>query len=400
MDPNQPIRPMARPHPDLLAYLQTQTSQGWTIDQVVTSAKIGGWSDEQIETCLAWMSNNYAANQMSINQTYASDARYTQVAPKQIMSRLIAVIVFLIVLALVGVGAYLLASNRGGSDEALFQETIKNSLRTGSYRQVQGLLSAEESFIVNANAKTDFREPANPRSEMSLNFTFDFDKTEGGFEGSISVDYDSIAMSDAAWIRPTKIVFDLNEETRTVFEELAPEGETAEDALTSLLGIGEVNTWTKYLSSDVDQQSDFLSFNESLVSACFSLNTVLSEFMIANTGESANEIADIIKRSGMYDVRYDNTKKEIIGSKEYVVFDVGFNPSAYIQASKDIAQVLGISGRQTDTLDEHYYDNKDASFSLWVDPDTKLPYKLSSPGLGIAITYSEYGSNYEIRPPQ
>lgn len=306
----------------------------------------------------------------------------------QKIKRMLAIL--FIAVAVIG-AALLLWSIVSDSPESAFKKTVQKSLLTGSFERDYTTTSIGEGLVIHAKIKSDFNDPAKPKSTATIEATLEF-----GPESTIDATYEMVAIEDTIWLRTTDIQTNLDSATVSSYQELS-QGGNAESIITSLVGADRLNEWTEYTYSPSYVTTFGLTY--SLVRFGFSVNSPLSEFPIANTNKHSTTATNLVLGSGMLSVNYDKVDSEKIDSVNYKVYKASYNSDAFEQTAKNLAELLDLSQRHRDAITEKDIHVTDGEIQLWVDPGSKLPYQIKAPRDGTDIIYSGYGSNFDIKSP-
>lgn len=306
----------------------------------------------------------------------------------QKIKRILAII--FIAVAIIG-AALLLWSIVSDTPESAFKKTVQKSLLTGSFERDYTTTSIGEGLVIHANIKSDFNDPAKPKSTATIEATLEF-----GPESTIDATYEMVAIEDTIWLRTTDIKTNLDSATVSSYQELS-QGGNAESIITSLVGADRLNEWTEYTYSPSYVTTFGLTY--SLVRFGFSINSPLSGFPIANTNKHSTTATNLVLGSGMLSVNYDKVDSEKIDSVNYKVYKASYNSDAFEQTAKNLAELFDLSQRHRDAITEKDIHVTDGEIQLWVDPGSKLPYQIKAPRDGTDIIYSGYGSNFDIKSP-
>ena len=125
------------------------------------------------------------------------------------------------------------------------------------------------------------------------------------------------------------------------------------------------------------------------------MNTVLGEMPIGNFGEASSIITENIINS--YTVDYEAVMIETIGSIEAMKLQVETNEESIRAVNLAVAEVLNLSDKQRGYITESNSENLVTSFTVWVDPETYRPIRVSADG--VEIEYSNFGSQLDITQP-
>ncbi len=306
----------------------------------------------------------------------------------QKIKRILAIL--FIAVAVIG-AALLLWSIVSDSPESAFKKTVQKSLLTGSFERDYTTTSIGEGLVIHAKIKSDFNDPAKPKSTATIEATLEF-----GPESTIDATYEMVAIEDTIWLRTTDVQTNLDSATESSYQELS-QGGNAESIITSLVGADRLNEWTEYTYSPSYVTTFGLTY--SLVRFGFSVNSPLSEFPIANTNKHSTTATNLVLGSGMLSVNYNKVDSEKIDSVNYKVYTASYNSDAFEQTAKNLAELLDLSQRHRDAITEKDIQVTDGEIQLWIDPGSKLPYQIKAPRDGTDIIYSGYGSNFDIKSP-
>lgn len=288
------------------------------------------------------------------------------------------------------VAALLVWSVFNESPQSSFKNTVQKSLLTSTYQR-DYTATLDEGLQVDAVIKSDFSDTTHPKSTATIEAVLEF-----GPESTITANYDLVAVDDTIWLRPTSISTNLDDATRTTYQDLSQGGDV-DSVVSSLVGAGTLNQWEEFVYNPSFVTSYGLTY--SMVRFGYAMNSPLSGFPVANANKHNNTAVNLVIGSGMIAVDYNKIETENIDSKKYRVYNATFNAKSFAQTARNLAELLDLSQRHRDAISEKDITVEDGEFKLWVDPKTHLPYQLKAPRDGVEIIYSNYGNNFDIKSP-
>lgn len=394
-----------QPNPTLLQYIQSQSSQGWTYDQIITSAKNAGWPDAQIEACMAWINNNYVAQQMAVNQMFNGPAQpvqqYSPIRQTQnsTPAKAILAILFIVIAVVVALLLMFLPSTKASTEEKVFKNTIENGLKLGSFQQKYEFRSAEKDTRVSATTESDFSDPANPKTNAIITVSTDLgEKTTGG-QNTLTATYNSIVLGDTVWIKPIQITADFDSATRSSYAAEATNKQTVEQVLLDKLDIGPLDSWQMYFANATSLDSIAEnSFTSATVHVALALNTVFGRLILCNYGPNASDAAALILNSGAYTISGKPTRETLDG-KNLIKYNVRVKTELLQALHKKLSDQLKLSDRHLALESDALAGSTDPNFTLWIDPSKNAPYKVDVNNGETVVKYDDFGAQYTYSAP-
>lgn len=305
-----------------------------------------------------------------------SFSTHMQSKPSRFPKQLIAVLALVIVAAAAGAFFFLFRSD---SPEDVFAKFMAKNTEATTFTQTYSD-NSESDADVRAEAKTDFTDPTNPKSDILLTVSADNSTVTLRVEGRV------IGIGDATYINYQAV--DVDSDDSIVREQVEALGGAA-----SFLGISNLNEWV-----EVDNSSNFTFGSGDPLQLQFigrGVNTVLGEMPIGNFGDKAGEIQALVE--GMYTVNFENVTEEEVNGVNAMRFEVDLDETKVEDVNRQIADLLELSELQQSAISDLAFFEDSGDFTIWVNPNTYQPVKVEAGD--IMVEYSDFGGSYDISSP-
>ncbi len=397
MNPNT-VTP-SQPHPELLQYIQAELAQGYTIDQIAIAARTAGWGDQQIKICIDWINNDYANRQMSVAQTYASNAQYVNSRPPSLSRRLLGIFGSLFIVAAILIASFLIYSGLTTKTSDALQPMVQKNLTQTSLQKTLTTKFGKDGGSLTAVCRCDFSLPAEPKAEIQIDITYPIESTRNA-TNQILIKAESIVIGDTAWVRLNDAQIIIDDVTRSSFADKTESGETTDDAIKAYYDIQDVGYWSQHFgfTTFTGGTSDG-SLHSTLLPYIYGMATVFNDFLIGNFGTQAATVQSNIETLDVYKVTALSRGAESFNGVPTTVYDISINREAYERLASELDTTFKFSERHLEQLKNNTYTGLIGDFKAWSDEQGKL-YKVASLDSTTSIEYADHGAVYTIAPPE